>query len=145
MSDRGFVPEGQYGPPPGGDLSSLIQRTRDQVATYLGQTRTRQRRLLNVAIVAGALATALAGAPAVLSDVPPPVWRILCILAALCSLVAAVVTQLQKSNSVGENVSRAETIRARLDVLNIGLISGNLSQEQAATEYAACVEQSSFI
>ena len=62
MSDRGFVPEGQYGPP-GGNLSSLIQRTRDQVATYLGQARTRQRRLLNVAIVAGALATALAGAP----------------------------------------------------------------------------------
>jgi hypothetical protein len=111
----------------------------------LGQTRTRQRRLLNVAIVAGALATALAGAPAILSDVPPPIWRTLCILAAACSLVAAIVTQLQKSNSVGENVSRAETIRARLDVLNIGLISGNLSQEQAATEYAACVEQSSFI
>ena len=143
MSDGGFVPEGQYRPP-GGDLSSLIQRTRDQVATYLGQARTRQRRLLNVAIVAGALATALAGAPAVVGG-PPPLWRALCILAAACSLVAAVVTQLQKSNSVGENVSRAETIRARLEVLNIGLISGSLSQEQAATEYAACVEQSSFI
>jgi hypothetical protein len=144
MSDRGFVPEGQFGPP-GGDLSSLIQRTRDQVATYLGQARTRQRRLLNVAIVAGALATALAGAPAIFADGPPPLWRALCILAAACSLVAAIVTQLQKSNSVGENVSRAETIRARLEVLNIGLISGRLSQEQAATEYAACVEQSSFI
>lgn len=145
MSDRGFVPEGQYGPP-GGNLSSLIQRTRDQVATYLGQARTRQRRLLNVAIVAGALATALAGAPAIVpGGVPTPVWRTLCILAAVCSLVAAVVTQLQKSNSVGENVSRAETIRARLEVLNIGLISGNLSQEQAATEYSACVEQASFI
>jgi hypothetical protein len=143
MSDRGFVPEGQHGPP-AGDLSSLIQRTRDQVAKYLGQARTRQRRLLNVAIVAGALATALAGAPAVVG-VQPSVWRILCILAAVCSLVAAVVTQLQKSNSVGENVSRAETVRARLEVLNIGLISGNLSHEQAATEYAACVEQSSFI
>ena len=144
MSNGGFVPEGQYRPP-GGDLSSLIQRTRDQVATYLGNARTRQRRLLNVAIVAGALATALAGAPAVIPGVPTPVWRTLCILAAVCSLVAAVVTQLQKSNSVGENVSRAETIRARLEVLNIGLISGSLSQEQAATEYAACVEQSSFI
>jgi Protein of unknown function (DUF4231) len=112
------------------------------VAKYLGQARTRQRRLLNVAIVAGALATALAGAPAVVG-VQPSIWRILCILAAVCSLVAAIVTQLQKSNSVGENVW--ETVRARLEVLNIGLISGNLSQEQAATEYAACVEQSSFI
>ncbi len=144
MSNGGFVPEGQYRPP-GGDLSSLIQRTRDQVATYLGNARTRQRRLLNVAIVAGALATALAGAPAIIPGVPTPVWRTLCVLAAVCSLVAAVVTQLQKSNSVGENISRAETIRARLEVLNIGLISGSVSQEQAATEYAACVEQSSFI
>lgn len=144
MSNGGFVPAGQYGPP-GGDLSSLIQRTRDQVATYLGRARTRRRRLLNVAIVAGALATALAGAPAVVPGGPPPLWRTLCILAAVCSLVAAVVTQLQKSDSVGENVSRAETIRARLEVLNIGLISGNLSQEQAATDYAACVEQASFI
>jgi len=143
MSDRGYVPEGQSGPP-GGELSSLIERTRDQVATYLGHARTRQRRLLNVAIVAGALATALAGAPAVVGG-PPPTWRILCILAAVCSLVAAVVTQLQKSNSVGENVSRAETIRARLEVLNIGLISGNLSQEQAATEYGACVQLASFL
>jgi hypothetical protein len=143
MSDRGFVPEGQSGPP-GGELSSLIERTRDQVTKYLGHARTRQRRLLNVAIVAGALATALAGAPAVVGG-PPPTWRILCILAAVCSLVAAVVTQLQKSNSVGENVSRAETIRARLDVLNIGLISGNLSQEQAATEYSACVQLASFL
>ena len=144
MSNGGFVPEGQYRPP-GGDLSSLIQRTRDQVATYLGNARTRQRRLLNVAIVAGALATALAGAPAIIPGVPTPVWRTLCVLAAVCSLVAAVVTQLQKSNSVGENVSRAETIRARLEVLNIGLISGNLSQEQAATEYSACVQLASFL
>ena len=144
MSNGGFVPEGQYRPP-GGDLSSLIQRTRDQVATYLGNARTRQRRLLNVAIVAGALATALAAAPAIIPGVPTPVWRTLCILAAACSLVAAVVTQLQKSNSVGENVSRAETIRARLEVLNIGLISGNLSQEQAATEYGACVQLASFL
>jgi hypothetical protein len=92
------------------------------------------------------LATALAGGPAIVpGGVPTPIWRTLCILAAVCSLVAAVVTQMQKSNSVSENISRAETVRARLEVLNIGLISGNLSQEQAATEYAAYVEQSSFI
>ena len=55
---------GQPGPPPG-DLSYLIQGTRGQVSTYLMKARARQRRLLTLAVVAGALATLFAGAPAV--------------------------------------------------------------------------------
>src|SRR5688500_20393666 len=98
MSDRGFVPEGQHGSP-GGDLSSLIQRTRDQVAKYLGQARTRQRRLLNVAIVAGGVAKALAGAPAVIG-VSPAGWGILCIPAAVCLLVVGAPPSLQEYNNV---------------------------------------------
>ena len=51
---------GQPGPPPG-DLSYLIQGTRGQVSTYLIKARARQRRLLTLAVVAGALATLFAG------------------------------------------------------------------------------------
>jgi hypothetical protein len=42
-----------------GDLSVLISKTRDEVSAYLTQARARQRRLLNVAILAGAPGTAL--------------------------------------------------------------------------------------
>ena len=51
--------------PPAGDLSAMIQVTRGDVSAYLNKARARQRRLLTLAVVAGALATLFAGAPAV--------------------------------------------------------------------------------
>ena len=64
---------GQPGPPPG-DLSYLIQGTRGQVNTYLIKARARQRRLLTLAVLAGALATLFAGAPAVGGRHSPTRW-----------------------------------------------------------------------
>jgi hypothetical protein len=146
---------GQPGPPVS-ELPLLIQRSRGEVSSYLTRVRTRQRRMLTLAVVAGALATAFAATPAIggkpLSDaldaslsLAMPAWQLLCIFAALCSLTAAIATQLQKSNNLEENVARAETVRARLDILNIGLISGNLSREQAASEYGECLQLASFL
>ena len=103
---------GQPGPPVS-ELPLLIQRSRGDVSSYLTRVRTRQRRMLTLAVVAGALATAFAATPV--------------------------------SNNLEENVARAETVRARLDILNIGLISGNLSQEQAASEYGECLQLASFL
>jgi uncharacterized membrane protein YozB (DUF420 family) len=140
-------PAGQPGPP-GSDLPFLIQRSRGEVTDYLNRVRTRQRRLLTLAVVAGALATLFAATPAIggkpLSDVLP-VWQLLCAFAAICSLIAAIATQLQKSSNLEANVARAETVRARLDILNIGLIAGNLSREQAANEYGECLQLASFL
>jgi len=128
---------GQPGPPPG-DLSYLIQDTRGQVGTYLLKARARQRRLLTLAVVAGALATLFAGAPAVggqaLSDqlaatfgLSSPAWQLLCTFAALCSLAAAVSTQLLKSQNLEEHVSKAESVRARLEILDVGRVTGTLT------------------
>ena len=149
-----YVP-GQPGPPPG-DLSYLIQGTRGQVGTYLLKARARQRRLLTLAVVAGALATLFAGAPAVggqaLSDqlaatfgLSSPAWQLLCTFAALCSLAAAVSTQLLKSQDLEEHVSKAESVRARLEILDVGRVTGTLTPEQVAAEYTACVALVSFI
>jgi hypothetical protein len=147
------------GPPPGpppGDLSYMIQSTRGDVSTYLIKARSRQRRLLTLAVVAGALATLFAGAPAVggkaLSDqldatfgLNNPAWQLLCTFAALCSLAAAVATQLLKSQNLEEKVSKAEGVRARLEILDIGRVTGTLTPEQVAAEYTACVALISFI
>jgi hypothetical protein len=146
---------GQPGPPTG-DLSYLIQGTRGEVSTYLMKARARQRRLLTLAVVAGALATLFAGAPAVggkaLSDsldatfgLSAPAWQLLCTFAALCSLAAAISTQLLKSQNLEERVSKAESVRARLEILDIGRITGTLTPEQVAAEYTACVALVSFI
>jgi len=112
--------------------------------------------LLTLAVVAGALATLCAGVPAVggkpMSDsldatfgLSFPVWQVLCTVAALCSLAAAVSTQLLKSQNLEERVSKAESVRARLEILDIGRITGTLTREQIAAEYTACVALVSFI
>jgi hypothetical protein len=141
---------------PVSDLSVLISDTRDEVTTYLTRARARQRRMLNLAIVAGALATTLASFLAIggkaLSDWLTASlgssitgWQVLCGLAATCSLVAAVATQLLKSANLEERVVRAETVRVRLGILDMGRITGSLTPAQVSTEYAACVELVSFI
>jgi hypothetical protein len=154
MSDSEFA--GGRGGPAAGDLPVLIDRTRGEVTVYLAKARARQRHMLNLAIVAGALATALAATPALggkpLSDwldeafgLSSPAWQILCTFAAICSLVAAVVTQMQKSQNIEQTVARAETVRARLESLNVGLITGNLTREQAANEYGECLKLATFL
>ena len=155
MSDGESAAEGRNGAPVG-DLSVLIRGTQDKVATYLVHARARQRRLLNLAIVAGALSTALTASPALggtnFADwldesfgFTSPAWQILCAGAAICSLVAAISTQILKSNNVDERVARAENVKARLEVLDAGRITGQLTAKQVATEYAACVREASFI
>ena len=116
--------------------------------------RARQRRLLNVAIVAGALGTAIAAPFAIggknLSDslsaaLGFPVWQLVCGLAAICSLVAAIETQMLKSQNLEERIARAESVRARLGILDMGRITGSLTPAQVSNEYAACLELISFI
>ncbi len=74
-----------------------------------------------------------------------PAWQVLCAGAALCSLAAAISTQLMKSHAIEEHVARAEAVRAKLEALDMGRITGRLTPEQVATEYSACIEQASFL
>lgn len=154
MSDREFI-AGQGGAS-GGDLSAHIDRFRSQIAAYLIHARARQRRLINLAIIAGAVATVLTASPALggvaFSDwlnetfgLTSPAWQVLCAGAALCSLAAAISTQLLKSHAIDEHVARAEAVRAKLEALDMGRITGRLTPEQVATEYSACIEQASFL
>jgi hypothetical protein len=154
MSDREFI-AGQGGAS-GGDLSAHIDRFRSQIAAYLIHARARQRRLINLAIVAGAVATVLTASPALggvaFSDwlnetfgLTSPAWQVLCAGAALCSLAAAISTQLMKSHAIEEHVARAEAVRAKVEALDLGRITGRLTPEQVATEYSACIEQASFL
>jgi hypothetical protein len=153
MSDQEFAAGGRG---PGGDLSALIERFRGQVAAYLVRARARQRRLINLAIIAGALATVLTASPA-LGGVPfsdwlnetfglnSPAWQVLCAGAAICSLTAAIATQMLKSHNIEGHVARAEAVRAKLEAIDIGRVTGRLTPEQAAAEYSAVVEQASFL
>jgi MFS family permease len=138
------------------DLLARIQEKRRQVDAFLGAALPRKRRLLNVTIIGGTLAAAFTAAPAAggpsftgwltaTFGLTSPAWQVLCGAAAGCSIAATVSTQLLKSQHVEEHVARGQSCRAKLEVLEIGISTGQLEPAQATTEFIRCVEEVSFL
>jgi hypothetical protein len=139
-----------------GVLLEHVRQKRAKVDAFIATAAPRKRRLLNVTIVGGTLAAALTAAPAVggqpftawltgLLGTSSPSWRILCGVASICSVMAALATQLLKSQNLEERVTRALGCRAKLEVLEIGMATGQLTPAQAAAEYLRCVEDAAFL
>jgi hypothetical protein len=139
-----------------GELVAHIRRKRLQVESFLAKAGPRRRRLLNITIVGGTLAAALTVGPAVGGQaftswltatlgLTSPAWRLLCGIAAVCSLLSTVATQFLKSHNLEERVARALSCRAKLEVLEIGMTTGQLTPAQATSEYIRCVEESAFL
>ena len=144
----------------GGDardgLISRVRATRAKVERYLRAVGARRRRLVTITIVAGAIATMLTAAPALggkplvdwlteTFELSSPAWRILCALAAVCSLTAAIAAQLHTSNNYEEHIARAQQIKAKLEMLEVATTSGHLNQHEATSQYLKCIENTSFI
>jgi MFS family permease len=140
----------------GNRLISRVRAKRAKVERYLRVVGARRRRLVNVTIVAGAIATMLTAAPALggkplagwlteTFELSSPSWRILCALAAVCSLIAAVATQLHTSKNYEEHIARAQEIKATLEMLEVAITSDHLNQHEATSEYLKIIENTSFI
>jgi hypothetical protein len=138
------------------DLKGRIAQKRAQLDTFIARAQPRKRRLLNLTIIAGTLAAVLTAAPAAggasftawltkAFQLTAPAWQILCGVAAACSVTATVATQLLKSQHIEEYVTRAQSCRAKLEVLEVGLTTGELDTSRAAGEYLRCVEEASFL
>jgi len=146
---------------PGGEdsrtaLVAWIQAKREKLDAYLTRTAARQRRLLTLTVVTGTLAAALTAAPAlggkpvadwltVTLGLSSPAWRLLCAAAMICSLTATITTQLVKSHNVDEHVSRAQSARARLEMLEVALSSREFDCTAAADECLQCIKDTAFI
>lgn len=141
---------------PADALLTRIRATRAQVETFVAATAPRKRRLLNTTIVGGTVAAALTAAPAMGGQsftawltmtlgLTSPSWRLLCGAASICSLSATVATQMLKSTRVEELLARAVACRARLEVLETGLVLGHLDLKQASADYLRCVEDAAVI
>ena len=141
---------------PNDEFVGRIKQKRHQLDTFLAAARPRKRRLLNTTIVGGSLAAALTAGPAVGGQsftvwltmtlgLTSPSWRLLCAAASVSSIMATVATQLLKSHNVEEYVARAQSCRAKLEVLELGLSMGQLDLRQATTEYLKCVEDVAFL
>ncbi len=138
------------------DLTRRLKEKRAQVDTFIAGAVPRRRRLLNTTIVGGTLSAALTAGPAAggttftawlthAAGLSGPSWQLLCGLAAVCSIAATLATQLLKSNNLEEKVTRAQGCRAKLEVLEVGLATGQLDQPRAAAEYLKCVEEVAFL
>ena len=138
------------------DLLHRIRRKRAEVEKFISSELPRKRRLLNTTIFGGTLAAALTGLPAVGGQsltmwltktfgLASPSWQLLCAAASVSSILATVATQLLKSHNIEEQVTRAQGCRAKLEVLEIGLMADQVNVSQATTEFIRCVEETAFL
>ena len=141
---------------PATSLLARIKGKRHDVDVFIATALPRKRRLLNVTIFAGTMAAAFTAGPAMAGQpftswltmtfgLTSPAWQLLCGAATACSLSATVATQLLKSQNTEEHVSRALSCRAKLEVLEIGLSTGQIQLPQATTEFIRCVEETAFL
>ena len=139
-------------------LSELIEQRRASIRSFLQWARPRRSRLTNMSVIGSALAAALTvgpaaggtkfteGAQALLSlEDDSTVWRVLCLLAALSSLTAAVSTGLANSHELAARVSAAEACNAELAGLEGALSFGHLRLEDAVQLYQQYIAKVPFI
>ena len=138
------------------DILGRIRAKRAEVERFLSAAVPRKRRLLNTTIVGGSLAAALTAGPAVggqsftawltmAMGLTSPSWRLLCGAASAASIMATVATQLLKSNNIEQNIGRAQSARAKLEVLETSVTLGQLDTRQAVAEFLKCVEDAAFL
>ena len=140
----------------GTDLAGRMAQKRTELDAFITRNKPRKQRLVNLSIVSGLLAAALTAGPAaggaaftgwltMSLGLMSPAWQILCAGAAVCSMTATVSTQILKSQNIEEHVAKAISCRAKLEVLELSLGSGQIDVSQATTEYIRCVEDASFL
>ncbi|WP_427133443.1 hypothetical protein [Pseudarthrobacter sp. S9] len=139
-------------------LSTRIDEKQQAIRSYLGRERPRRNRLANISIVGSALAAALTAGPAVggtgfteaaagvfgLSD-DSVVWRVLCLLAVVLSVAAALATNFATSHSLADRVSAAETCSAQLEGLQVALSFGQIAIDDAVKLYQQYSAQVAFV
>ena len=130
------------------DLLARIDARRASVQAFLRGHRPRIRRRANITIVLSSLAAVFTAGPAIggepfaesvqntlglASD--STVWRVLCLLAMLVSVSAAVLSNIAKSQDDVARLSTAEAANAELEGLSTLLQFGHLSVDDAVKLY----------
>ncbi|MBW8889595.1 MAG: hypothetical protein JF616_17705 [Fibrobacteres bacterium] len=148
--------EQEVGAAPGIDLVARIRAKRTQVDVWLARMRPRKRRLLNTTIIGGGISALLTAGPALggkpFTDwltgslaLTSPSWRLLCGMAAVASCSAALATQIIKSNSLEENLAKAQGCSAKLEILELALAAGQIDFKAGLEEFARCAESIAFL
>lgn len=130
------------------DLLMRIEARRAGVQAFLRENRPRIRRRANITIVLTSLSAAFTAGPALGGETfavsvqnglglstDSLVWRVLCLLALLVSVGAAVMTNIAKSQDADARLSTAEAANAELEGLATLLHFGHLSVDDGVKLY----------
>src|SRR5687767_5530282 len=130
------------------DLLRRIEARRAGVQAFLRENRPRIRRRANITIVLTSLSAVFTAGPALGGETfatsvqnglglatNSVVWQVLCLLAMLVSVTAAVLANIAKSQDADARLSTAEAANAELEGLATLLQFGHLSVDDGVKLY----------
>jgi hypothetical protein len=140
------------------DLLTRVEERRAAVQAFLRERRPRIRRLANVTIALTSVAAVMTVGPAVggekfssavqhalsLSS-DSYVWRMLCLVALLVSVAAALMTNIGRSQDAVARLSAAEAANSELEGLATLMRFGHLSVEDGAKLYQQYTAKIPFV
>jgi hypothetical protein len=140
------------------DLLARISARRASIDAFLRAARPRGRRLITASITSSAIAATLTAGPAVGGEGftdgvqgalslanESTVWRALCILATIVSLIAAITTNLSRSQDTAERIASAEAVNAELEGLQTLVEFGQVPVLDAVKLYQQYVTKIPFV
>ena len=138
------------------DLLQKIITKRNKVHAFVVKHEPRNKILINTAIICGVLGTGLAGIPAIggasaidsikaATQPNLPVWQLLCIGAALSTMVATIATTLRSNHDTSNRLAKAQACEAKLEMLELLLTSHQIETKQANEKYAEYSADVGFI
>jgi len=135
-------------------LLATIDDRRSSIERYLQEARPRGRRLVTVAAVSSAIAAALTAGPAfggqtftstVADGLALPsqalVWRALCFFALAASLIAAIATNLARTQDPERRIAGAEAANVELEGLRTRVEFGKVTVDDAAEQYEESIKR----
>ncbi len=140
------------------ELLKRITSRRASINAYVRDLRPRGTRLTNISIVSSSLAAALTAGPALGGESfanalgqgfslarNSLVWQVLCFGAMAISIVAAISTNMNKSQETTVRLSTAEACSAELEGLQTLIEFGQLSVQDAVKLYQQYVAKIPFV
>jgi hypothetical protein len=136
-------------------LLGKVRDKRRRIAVFTDRVGPRGAYLTNIGIVASAVATLLTAGPAIgglrltqalgSAGDNSPSWRILCAIAALCSLASTIATNLFRSHDIASRLARAQACDAKLESLELLVELKQLTLKEATARYDKCLPEISFL
>ena len=139
----------------------LLRRIRTHQASinaYVRKMQGRRELVANISIVSSVIAAALVAGPAVGGatfaetvrkgfgwESSSSVWVLLCLTALIVNIVAAIFTNLSKSNDPTERINTAEACNAALEGLRTDVEFGRQPTKIAAAEYRQIAARVLFV